>query len=171
MGAHKTERGSPVLHLDVLAVMKFKALFGAPAQLSKLIQTLDKVADTCVVYLTPSHLRFGVISEGKENLNMHVSCDIRQAGAHLHTTQALDIGHVTASLTCSCCVCPQMQETVFLQYSLQSKAENNRISFFVKLENLSRALRSCCSTGTEHIQVIPSNDPHRILWHAQGGLL
>ena len=42
---------------------------------------------------------------------------------------------------------------------LQSKAENNRISFFVKVENLSRALRSCCSSGTEHIQVLWARRP------------
>ena len=38
---------------------------------------------------------------------------------------------------------------MFLDYTVQSKAEDNRISFFVKIENLSRALKSCCSTKTE----------------------
>ena len=45
------------------------------------------------------------------------------------------------------------QRTVFIDYMVQSKAENNRISFFVKIENLSRALRSCCSSGSEHMQL------------------
>lgn len=61
--------------------MKFKATFGSPQQLSKLVQTLDKLADTCVVHLTPEGLRFGVVSEGKENLNLHVSCDVSQVRA------------------------------------------------------------------------------------------
>ena len=135
--------------------MKFKAVLGAPQQLSKLIQTLDKLADTCVVHLTPDLLRFGVLSEGRDSLNLHVSCDVSQACA----AAAPPRRHPDTSAPRPPCrrrcprpfACPQ--KTVFLDYMVQSKAENNRISFFVKIENLSRALRSCCSSNSEHVQL------------------
>lgn len=98
--------------------MKFKAKFGSALELSKLLLTLDKLAATCLVHLKPDMLQFGVVSEGKDNLNLQVSADISQS-------------------------------SVFLEYAVSSKAEDNRISFFVKIENLSRALKSCCSTKTE----------------------
>ena len=101
--------------------MKFKAVLAAPVQLSKLLQTLDKVADTCVVHLTPETVQFGVAAaEGKDNV--HVSADVNQ-------------------------------RALFFEYMVQSKAEGNRISFFVKTENLSRALRSCCSAKAERLQL------------------
>jgi len=78
--------------------MKFKAVLGAPQQLSKLIQTLDKLADTCVVHLTPDLLRFGVLSEGRDSLNLHVSCDVSQACAAADAA-APPPGHVRAAPT------------------------------------------------------------------------
>lgn len=45
------------------------------------------------------------------------------------------------------------QRTLFLEYAVQSKAENNRISFCVKTENFARALRSCCTNQAEHVQL------------------
>ena len=101
--------------------MRFKATMGSALQLSKLLQTLDKVAETCIVHLTPELIQFGVAAtEGKDNL--HVCADVNQ-------------------------------RSLFFEYSVQSKAKDNRISFFVKTENLSRALRSCCANATEHIQL------------------
>lgn len=51
---------------------------------------------------------------------------------------------------------------MFLEYTVQSKAVGNRISFFVKIENLSRALRSCCAAqAAEHIQARTPRVPAR----------
>ncbi len=94
--------------------MKFKATMGSAAQLSKLVLTLEKLADRCVVHLTPDIIQFGVAHVGKDSL--HACADVNQ-------------------------------RTLFLDYMVQSKAENNRVSFFVVIENLSRALKSC--TGAQ----------------------
>ena len=40
------------------------------------------------------------------------------------------------------------QKTMFLEYRIESKADN-RISFFVKLDNLGRALKSCVTAQTQ----------------------
>ena len=42
---------------------------------------------------------------------------------------------------------------LFFDYHVQSKAENNRISFFVKIENLSRAIKSASAAAAERIQL------------------
>lgn len=99
--------------------MRFKAVIGTPLQLSKLVTTFERVADACVVHLTPEMMQF-VVTPDKDN--MHLSADVNQ-------------------------------RTLFLEYAVQSKAENNRISFFVKTENFARALRSCCTNQAEHIQL------------------
>ena len=43
-----------------------------------LVQTLDKLAESCVMHLTPDKLHFVVVSETKENVNLHVSADVSQ---------------------------------------------------------------------------------------------
>ena len=48
---------------------------------------------------------------------------------------------------------PWAQHALFLDYRIESRAENNRISFFAKLDNLNRALKSCCSHETQRTQV------------------
>jgi len=45
------------------------------------------------------------------------------------------------------------QKSLFLEHRIESRAENNRISFLVKLDNLGRALKSCCQTQTQKTQV------------------
>uniref|UniRef100_A0A7S0NX83 Checkpoint protein n=1 Tax=Calcidiscus leptoporus TaxID=127549 RepID=A0A7S0NX83_9EUKA len=45
------------------------------------------------------------------------------------------------------------QRSIFLDHRIESRAANNRISFFVKLNNLARALRSCSGTQSERVQV------------------
>eukprot|EP00310_Coccolithus_braarudii_P014615 CAMPEP_0183339242 /NCGR_PEP_ID=MMETSP0164_2-20130417/6234_1 /TAXON_ID=221442 /ORGANISM="Coccolithus pelagicus ssp braarudi, Strain PLY182g" /LENGTH=313 /DNA_ID=CAMNT_0025509207 /DNA_START=71 /DNA_END=1012 /DNA_ORIENTATION=- len=45
------------------------------------------------------------------------------------------------------------QRSIFLDHRIESRAENNRITFFVKLTNLARALRSCSRTQSERVQV------------------
>ena len=128
--------------------MKFKARIGTPIQLSKLVTTLEKVADTCVVHLTPEMLQFGVAPDGKDNLQACADLNQVRCSCFLHCIP-LDSDYVRS------------QRTLFLEYMVQSKAENNRISFFVKLENLSRALRSCCS-GSDSIQVC--SQPPPVAW-------
>ena len=40
----------------------------------------------------------------------------------------------------------------FFEYTVSSRAEDDRISFFVQLENLARAVKSCCSDKrVEHV--------------------
>jgi hypothetical protein len=95
---HKGRCDWAVVPLAFTGFMKFKAVLGAPQQLSKLIQTLDKLADTCVVHLTPDLLRFGVLSEGRDSLNLHVSCDVSQACAAADAA-APPPGHVRAAPT------------------------------------------------------------------------
>jgi len=45
------------------------------------------------------------------------------------------------------------RHALFRDYRIESRAENNRISFFAKLDNLNTALKSCCSHEAQHIQV------------------
>ena len=110
--------------------MKFKASLASPDQLAKLLQTLSKTADSCVVHLRPDMLQFAVAADAKTD-GLHVCADVDQT-------------------------------RIFWEYNVQSRAEDNRISFFVKIENLCRALRSCCSNKTEspvQVRCVPARGP------------
>ena len=74
---------------------------------------LGKLADVCVVHLTPDTISLAVSSQGREGVQVWV--DLAQR-AH------------------------------FLEYRVESRAENNRISFFAKLDNLQRALKSASAS-------------------------
>ena len=89
--------------------MKFRAKFGSPGQLSKLVLSLSKLGGTCLVQLTPDQISFAVAPEGTDS--SMVVADLRQT-------------------------------LFFIEWKIESRAENNRISFFAKLENLTRALKS-----------------------------
>ena len=82
--------------------MKFKATIGSPHQLSKLVLTLNKLADVCLVRLDDDLISFATQAEGKESVPV--------------------FGDLA-------------QETLFLDYSIQSKAAANRICFVTKLES------------------------------------
>ncbi|KAL1520795.1 hypothetical protein AB1Y20_022359 [Prymnesium parvum] len=100
--------------------MKFKATIGSPHQLSKLVLTLNRLADVCLVRLDNNLISFSTAAEGKDGVP--VFGDLAQA-------------------------------MLFLDFSIQSKAENNRICFITKLDNLSRALKSACSTSSSNIKL------------------
>ena len=89
--------------------MKFRAKFGSPGQLYKLVLSLSKLGGTCLVQLTPEQISFAVAPEGTDS--SMVVADLRQT-------------------------------LFFIEWKIESRAENNRISFFAKLENLTRALKS-----------------------------
>ena len=91
------------------AGMKFRAKFGSPGQLYKLVLSLSKLGGTCLVQLTPEQISFAVAPEGTDS--SMVVADLRQT-------------------------------LFFIEWKIESRAENNRISFFAKLENLTRALKS-----------------------------
>ena len=108
--------------------MKFKALVAAPDQLAKLLGTLDRVSDSCVVHLTPELIQFAAApqSSGKSG----------SSSDGLHVCADLDI------------------RRYFHEFNVQSRAVDNRITFFVKIENLARALRSCTSDKkVDHVQM------------------
>ena len=87
--------------------MRFKATLANAAQLSKVVHHFARLADACLVHLTPQSLTVAIA---------------------VHETQAL------AELA---------KHELFFDYRIESRAPNNRISFFVKLDNLARALKSC----------------------------
>jgi len=70
---------------------------------------------------------------------VHLTSDAVQFGI-----PSKDGVHIAAELS---------QRSLFLEHRIESRAENNRISFFVKLENLSRALKSCSSANAQKTQV------------------
>ena len=117
-------------------------------------QTLEKVADNCVVHLTPDMIQFGVAPEGKGSA-MHVCADVNQVRDPVTATLRL----ARPSLDAVFARTRASQQTLFFEYNVQSKAENNRISFFVKIEYLSRAVKSCCAAATEHIQARRTTPP------------
>ena len=90
--------------------MRFKATFGNPAQLSKVVAMYAKLADACLVHLTPEFLSLAVAPHS--NAGVHAIAEIAT-------------------------------RDIFFDYRIESRAENNRISFFVKLDNLNRAFKSC----------------------------
>lgn len=57
--------------------MKFRARFASPAQLSKLVQTLSKIADSCVVHLTSDAISFAIVGDAGEGIQ--VWADISRA--------------------------------------------------------------------------------------------
>ena len=72
----------------------------------------------------------------------------------VHLTPDLIALAISADSNSGVQVCAEVsQRSLFLDYRIESRAENNRISFFAKLDNLNRALRSCCSSRTQKTQV------------------
>ena len=97
--------------------MRFKAQLASADPLARLLQTIEKVSDSMVVHLRPQMIQFAVAADAA-------------------TSKSLDGMHVCADVG---------PNRFFWDYQVQSRAEDNHISFFVKTENLSRAVKSCCS--------------------------
>ncbi|KAJ1622887.1 checkpoint protein Hus1/Mec3 [Pavlovales sp. CCMP2436] len=50
--------------------MKFRARFGNAAQLSKLVQTLDRIGDSCVVHLTTDNVAFAIVGDAGDGIQV-----------------------------------------------------------------------------------------------------
>lgn len=75
---------------------------------------------------------------------------------------------VAASSNSGVHACAELStHSLFLDYRIESRAENNRISFFVKIDNLSRALKSSSANANSKSLVGPPS-PDRARTHAPG---
>jgi hypothetical protein len=50
--------------------MKFRARFGDAGQIAKLVQTLDKIGDSCVVHLTKEDVAFAIVGDAGDGIQV-----------------------------------------------------------------------------------------------------
>ena len=50
--------------------MKFRARFGDAGQIAKLVQTLDRIGDSCVVHLTREEVAFAIVGDAGEGIQV-----------------------------------------------------------------------------------------------------
>lgn len=121
--------------------MKFKAMMGSAVQLSSTRPARWAARSTRHPLRRAVAELMRTLEKHADSCVVHLTPDLVTIGV---AAEGKDAMHMCADLN---------PRTLFLDYTVQSKAENNRISFFVRIENLSRALHSASSKETHHIQL------------------